>query len=64
MAHGLPDARDSDDERYEHGAAGDYRLQVHRDAHTLGPWAGFGWMCLFVAVVLVVAFALLERRDA
>jgi hypothetical protein len=44
--------------------AGSQILQVHRDAHTLAPWSGFGLMCLFVALVLAGAFFLLERRDA
>jgi ABC-type transport system involved in multi-copper enzyme maturation permease subunit len=34
------------------------------NGHTLGPWTGFAIMLAFVAAVLAIAFALLERRDA
>ena len=37
---------------------------VHHAAHTLQPWAGFGVMCLFTAIVYVLAWTLLNRRDA
>jgi len=37
---------------------------VHHSAHTLQPWAGFGVMCLFVAIVYAIAWTLLDRRDA
>ena len=37
---------------------------VYHSAHTLGPWPGFGVMCLFVAIVYAIAWTLLDRRDA
>jgi hypothetical protein len=37
---------------------------VVRTAHTLSAWAGFGVMCLFVAILSSVAFFMLNRRDA
>ena len=36
---------------------------VHRSAHTLSPWAGWGWMCLCTALLLGLAVALLRSRD-
>jgi ABC-type multidrug transport system permease subunit len=33
-------------------------------AHALAPWAGFGVLCLFVAIVYAIAWALMNRRDA
>ena len=44
-------------------AVGDL-TSVHHSAHTLQPWAGFGVMCLFVAIVYAIAWTLLDRRDA
>jgi ABC-type sugar transport system ATPase subunit len=46
---------------------GDLRRElanVYHAAHTLQPWPGFGVMCLFVAIVYAIAWALLDRRDA
>jgi ABC-2 type transport system permease protein len=37
---------------------------VVRTAHTLSPWAGFGVLCLFVALVAVAACVQFSRRDA
>jgi ABC-2 type transport system permease protein len=44
-------------------AVGDL-ASVHHSAHTLQPWAGFGVMCLFTAIVYAIAWTLLDRRDA
>jgi hypothetical protein len=44
--------------------AGSQLTSVHHSAHTLQPWPGFGVMCLFVAIVYAIAWALLDRRDA
>jgi ABC-2 type transport system permease protein len=44
-------------------AVGDL-TSVRPSAHTLQPWPGFGVMCLFVAIVYVIAWTLLDRRDA
>jgi ABC-type transport system involved in multi-copper enzyme maturation permease subunit len=43
--------------------AGGQITNVHRSAHTLSPWAGWGWMCLCTAVLLAVGVALLRTRD-
>jgi ABC-type transport system involved in multi-copper enzyme maturation permease subunit len=44
--------------------AGQQITVIHRESHTLSAWLGFGEMALFTAVVLVVAYFLLQRRDA
>jgi ABC-2 type transport system permease protein len=44
--------------------AGSQIASVVRTAHTLSPWAGFAWFVGFTAVVLAIAFLLLNRRDA
>jgi hypothetical protein len=36
---------------------------VVRTANTLAPWPGLGVFLLFVAILSVVAFTLLNRRD-
>jgi hypothetical protein len=64
IAQALPSSWSHPIEKYWPTNAGTQVAMVIRDSHTLPAWAGFGVMVLFVAVVLVVAFALLERRDA
>ncbi|HUZ09267.1 MAG TPA: hypothetical protein VMU76_03780 [Acidimicrobiales bacterium] len=64
VAQALPDSWRHPVVEYWPTQAGSQILQVSRDAYTLAPWAGFGLMCLFVAIVFAVAFALLQRRDA
>jgi len=44
--------------------AGSQIFVIHRDAHTLAAWSGFGVMVLFTAVVVGVAHYAIERRDA
>jgi ABC-2 type transport system permease protein len=44
--------------------AGQQITSVVRGDHTLPAWAGFGVMCLFVAIVLAAALTRLQRRDA
>ncbi len=51
-------------EKYWPTNAGQEVTRLHRDAHTLAAWTGFGEMAAFVAVVLVIALYVLERRDA
>lgn len=44
--------------------AGRQILIVHRDAHTLPAWAGFGVMALFTFIVAALGTANMVRRDA
>ena len=60
----LPDSWRHPVTEYWPTQAGVQLVVIHRDAHTLTAWAGFGVMCLFVAVVGALAFWLLDRRDA
>jgi hypothetical protein len=64
IAQALPSSWSHPIEKFWPTNAGTQVAMVVRDAHTLPAWAGFGVMALFVAVVLAVALALLERRDA
>jgi ABC-2 type transport system permease protein len=64
IAFALPTSWQRPIEEYWPTNAGQQFAMVAHDAHTLGPWQGLGVMAAFVAVVLVVAFVLLERRDA
>jgi ABC-type transport system involved in multi-copper enzyme maturation permease subunit len=60
----LPDSWRHPVTKYWPTQAGSQLIAVHRSAHTLPAWSGFAVMCLFVAIVLVLAYYLLERRDA
>ena len=64
VAQALPSSWRNPVTEYWPTQAGSQILQIHRDAHTLAPWAGFGVMAIFAAVVLAAAFALINRRDA
>lgn len=44
--------------------AGDTIYSLHRDAASLGAWAGFGVFCLYAATALGLGFVLISRRDA
>lgn len=44
--------------------AGSQVFVLHRDAHTLSAWVGFGWLVVFTGIVLAVAATVLQRRDA
>ncbi|WP_344857595.1 ABC transporter permease [Planomonospora alba] len=44
--------------------AGDQIVRVEAVDGQLGPWAGFGVYCAWIAVTLVAAAVLLRRRDA
>ncbi|MGH9077198.1 MAG: ABC transporter permease subunit [Acidimicrobiales bacterium] len=44
--------------------AGQQVASVVRGAHTLPAWAGLGVLCAYAAVVLGIAYVLLQRRDA
>jgi ABC-type transport system involved in multi-copper enzyme maturation permease subunit len=44
--------------------AGSQVMTVKSDPDLLGPWAGYGVLCVAVAATLAVAFAVLRARDA
>lgn len=64
VAAALPTSIEHTVEKYWPTQAGSQITNVVRQSHTLPAWPGFGIMCLFVAVVLAAAFAVLARRDA
>ncbi|MGI8493550.1 MAG: ABC transporter permease [Acidimicrobiales bacterium] len=64
VAQALPSSWRNPVEKFWPTQAGSQVYIVHRDLHTLAAWQGFGVMCAFVAIVLAVAFLLLQRRDA
>ena len=37
---------------------------VHRQAHSLAPWAGFAAFCAYAAAALLAGFIVMSRRDA
>ena len=60
----LPTSWSQPFEKYWPTNAGQQIYAARHDAHTLGAWAGFGEMVLFVVVVIAVSFYVLQRRDA
>jgi ABC-2 type transport system permease protein len=69
VANALPNSWAQPIEKYwpigaDPANAGQQVTVINRDAHTLSAWLGFGEMALFVAVVLGLAYMLLQRRDA
>jgi ABC-2 type transport system permease protein len=50
---------------YLPSVSGSMIAQAHQGANqVLSPWQGFGVFCIWTALLLAVAFALLQRRDA
>ncbi|MGH3416651.1 MAG: ABC transporter permease [Actinocrinis sp.] len=45
-------------------AGGQIYVAVRHEAAALAPWTGLGVFCLYAAAVLLVGFALVNRRDA
>jgi ABC-2 type transport system permease protein len=64
IAQTLPDSWRNPVTEFWPTQAGSQITSVYHSAHTLQPWPGFGVMCLFVAIVYAIAWALLDRRDA
>ncbi len=64
IAQALPASWRNPVEEFWPTQAGQQLMVVHRDAHTLSAWAGFGVMCLFIVIIGALAFLLIERRDA
>jgi ABC-type transport system involved in multi-copper enzyme maturation permease subunit len=64
IAAALPSSWSNPIERWWPTNAGQQVAVIVRDAHTLPAWAGFGVLAGFTAIVLAVAFVVLERRDA
>jgi ABC-2 type transport system permease protein len=64
VAQALPDSWRNPVTEFWPTQAGSQLTSVYHSAHTLQPWPGFGVMGLFVAIVYVIAWTLLDRRDA
>src|SRR6516164_5000918 len=64
IAQALPDSWRNPMTEFWPTQAGGQLTSVYHSAHTLGPWPGFGVMCLFVAIVYAIAWTLLDHRDA
>jgi len=60
----LPSPWNSDVSKYLPSAAGTALLRTVPGANVLAPWTGFGLLCAYAAVSLVVGAILLVRRDA
>ena len=63
LIHLLPDPWPDRINKWLPGQAGQVLWQVRHQANTLGPWAGFGMLMLYVAGITVAAGILLQRRD-
>ncbi|MGH9121882.1 MAG: ABC transporter permease [Acidimicrobiales bacterium] len=63
IANALPDSWRHPVEEYWPTQAGQQISSVTSQAYHLGPWAGFGLFCGFVAAVLGIAFLIMSRRD-
>lgn len=64
VAAALPASIQHTVQEYWPTQAGPQVANVVRTAHTLSAWAGFGLMCAFVGILSLVAFFVLNRRDA
>jgi ABC-2 type transport system permease protein len=64
IVQALPDSWRNPVNEFWPTQAGSQLTSVYHSAHALQPWAGFGVMCLFVAIVYAIAWTLLDRRDA
>jgi len=64
IANALPSSWSNPIEKFWPTNAGQQIAMITRDSHTLAPWSGLALFAVFVAVVLVGAFVVLERRDA
>jgi ABC-2 type transport system permease protein len=64
VSEALPDSWQHPIQKYWPTQAGSQLISVHRDAHTLAPWAGFGVMAVFAALVFAIALYLMNLRDA
>jgi ABC-2 type transport system permease protein len=62
IAQALPDSWRNPVTEFWPTQAGGQLVTVHTAARTLQPWAGFGVMCLFTAIVYAIAWTLLDRR--
>lgn len=60
----LPGGLSDQVSKYLPGPAGIAITSARPDPSALGPWAGFGVLCLYTAVALCLAAWLLRRRDA
>jgi ABC-2 type transport system permease protein len=63
LAGFLPGALSSQVRKFLPENAGSDITAVARDPGSLGPWAGFGLLCLYAAVALGLSAWLLRRRD-
>jgi ABC-2 type transport system permease protein len=64
IASALPTSVEHTVEKFWPTQAGQQVGSVVRGAHQLSPWAGFGVLCIFVAIVCAAALVTLTRRDA
>jgi ABC-2 type transport system permease protein len=64
VVQALPDSWRNPITEYWPTQAGNQVFVLHRDAHTLAAWPGFGVLVLFTAIVLLAANFALKHRDA
>ena len=64
IAGALPSSMENTVEKIWPTQAGQQVTVVVSASNELPPWAGFGVLCLFVAILLTAAFFVLSRRDS
>lgn len=64
LAEALPSSWSDHVNQFLPSNAGQSLIALHREAHTLAPWTGFGVFCLYAVAALAGAAVLLKRRDA
>lgn len=64
IAEALPTSWSQPIEKYWPTNAGQQLMFLHRDSHTLTAWWGFGELAVFTAIVIAIAFWLMDWRDA
>lgn len=59
----LPTSWETNVQKWWPTNAGSQIMAVHRDPDMFGPWAGYGMLCAWVALILAIAFAVFRTRD-
>ena len=64
VVHALPSSIANAVERYFPDRIGATMIALHHGPHSFAPWTGFGLLCGYAVVALVIGGALVVRRDA
>ncbi|MER0443656.1 ABC transporter permease [Streptomyces sp. Edi4] len=64
LAEALPSSWFQSIDPYLPSTAGQGLIHLHQEPHTLAPWTGFAFFCLYALIALAGAGVALKRRDA